>query len=336
MNCQEVNKLSFLYCDDEVQSHVRKELEEHLQQCADCQRLIQFTRCEREALGFDEDLPDLSPDFSHRVVQAINVRDRYQPTSPRSFFYRLFSRYNLNSAAITGTAMLLILFLMLTPGLRTYFNKTYVPAPTEKQNKAKISKADTSNKADTPSVNSVTDDNAINSEINQKAFQPEAAPVPSNGSITKSEQVKTPRRSGTFGELSHGEAGTAGISALFQPSYLPPGFTLTRAENDADNNITLVFEDEHGGIVSLKIQATGGDYAYPPNQNAVSLGSSDHQAQKSISSPDLYATGNAPSQPLSWKVSEGDKIYQLELSGNVGSEELNKIAASLKPEGGNP
>lgn len=71
MNCQQINHYLLDYSEGNVSPPLRDAIEEHLSQCEYCRNNYKLTLIENEILREKIDIPELSENFTSRVIQAI-------------------------------------------------------------------------------------------------------------------------------------------------------------------------------------------------------------------------------------------------------------------------
>lgn len=88
MDCQELSKHIYDYCDDSVSPQMYLKVKKHLRDCPSCQQLYKLTRLENEVLRDTTDIPALSPDFTSRVMGSVgSVRRGAGLLYNRKFWY---------------------------------------------------------------------------------------------------------------------------------------------------------------------------------------------------------------------------------------------------------
>ena len=113
MDCQELSKHIYEYCDDSVSPQMYLRVKKHLKDCPSCQQLYKLTRLENEVLRDTTDIPALSPDFTSRVMGSVgSVRRGTGLLYNRKFWY----------SGLAAVAVV-VLFLFMPQLLK---NPTYV------------------------------------------------------------------------------------------------------------------------------------------------------------------------------------------------------------------
>ncbi|MGE5405607.1 MAG: zf-HC2 domain-containing protein [Candidatus Saccharibacteria bacterium] len=329
MDCRQVDKLAFLYCDNEVQAHLRKEVEKHLGECPECRILIENTRLETEALRFKEDLPELSSDFKSRVLLSITGGKPTEEYIPRSLLTRMRYKYFTGGNLFVGSMAAAVLVLMVfIPGLISLQQVKNAPAPSRHQSII----ADSSKAMKTPAVDQMAD-----LKMSKQAAISESAPSDelqlfntTPAVYGNSEQAVPGRGEGTGGSAYQVGSETVPVT---QPSYLPAGYYLSNIESDQNNVLSMYYENGSGGSFVVKVSEVSESRVAKKESNPPALlGAPPIKTEdtefRTMKTADA-TTNNEPSQVAN-NVTKGEKIYRVELSGNISQEELNKIAASIK------
>jgi len=108
MNCQDISKLIYQYCDGEVSPEENANISQHLDFCPYCQYICELTMLENEVLRDKDDIPHLSPAFTSLVMSSLQSPDNNN-TKNR------FSRFNRKVwlSSMTTVAAVVALFLYL-------------------------------------------------------------------------------------------------------------------------------------------------------------------------------------------------------------------------------
>lgn len=134
MNCKETENYLPLY-PDEVSPAIRKELENHLQQCPECRKLAENLRQYRSYAATAE-TPEVPVDFESRVMQSLEAEKRL--ANRRHFVWKA------GLAVSSVAAILLIVFILFKPVNNPWDNAievSYIPK-IEKKGKGSAPLAD--------------------------------------------------------------------------------------------------------------------------------------------------------------------------------------------------
>ncbi len=72
MNCLLCKKHMYRYYDDELSPQLKLKIDLHLEACTSCRFQYDLTQMENQVLRDTSDIPEISPDFNSRVMNAIN------------------------------------------------------------------------------------------------------------------------------------------------------------------------------------------------------------------------------------------------------------------------
>lgn len=113
MDCQQIDEYILAYCDGTLSPELTVLLDEHLQNCHYCRKMVDLYRMETEILSVAPDIPPLSEDFSLRIMSSLN-----RSAAPSAPGFRLFSRLGRHRYWLGGTAAAAVLLLALyLPGM---------------------------------------------------------------------------------------------------------------------------------------------------------------------------------------------------------------------------
>lgn len=364
MNCKQVNNLSFAYCDNEVHNHTRAELERHLQECPDCQKMMDFTARETEALRYDEDIPDLRLNFSQDIILEITRKYSAKKSLRSGWVNRKRLRNIMTGNIVAGSlAAVLLLSWFLVPGVRENLMSTF-DSSADKASQTKLAQNDSAAQPETLKALPKAGTNA-----------PITMTLPTGAKWAPDYNTSTPRKPAGRSGASLNEAassqnyGEVKVSVpMFQPLYLPEGYHLTEVVPDTDGNCTLAYKNNQGSLISLKIVQIGNEVIeqldasgapkvaendsvsngsgvqqqaalkmspVPPVVNSTeeskveSTPAVDEEQAKTPSAAN-EAANSSNQATMIWTMQNDGKFYCLELAGALSPEELGKIAASVQ------
>lgn len=116
MNCQQIDKYLFEYCNNKLSPESQQEFTDHLQCCESCKVLVDITLLEDDILKEAADLPLLKDDFTQRVIQQVSIAPHLVDASVQSTTAsrpKKASRFYLGGA-VAAAVILLALFI---PGI---------------------------------------------------------------------------------------------------------------------------------------------------------------------------------------------------------------------------
>jgi hypothetical protein len=113
LDCQQIDEHIWAYCDGTLSPELTGLLDEHLQNCNYCRKMVDLCRMEKEILTLAPDIPPLRDDFSHGVMSSLN-----RPTTPSARGFRFFSLLGRHRYWLGGSAAAAVLLLALyLPGM---------------------------------------------------------------------------------------------------------------------------------------------------------------------------------------------------------------------------
>ncbi len=292
MNCQQVDKLLYLFCDGLLQPQLRQQIEDHLQECPACRNNLTMTEMENEALRYTEDIPPLALGFSLEVIQKINSVPITNHHSKVGLWSRLMELFRLHRLPVIAsvTAAFLLFFVLATSNLLPLPGSTATEQSahdrTGEPNEVLVAGINQSSPEKEMSVIAdvgIADKEDSDIEHSQPTVEsnnkPASDPIPQEEVPTPqveyaynhTETVKSqtdysvnnsitaaPNYRGTDinGELRPDL--TSREPFIPRPGYMPTGYSLTRIENEADNITTLTYEGD-GNRIFLRIIPEGGE-----------------------------------------------------------------------------
>ena len=305
MKCNQVDDLLFSYCDrQEIPLRIRQELEEHLNECPECRRKADFTAREREALVYDGDIPEMSPDFTRRVMTAI--AQGHVTTAP-SWGMRLRSQIGSRGWWAMGMVAAIVISWVMLPG----------------SFKNPVNTVDINNQmADTGKQRNIM----VADKMLTKEATPELEKMSAGFGYTgrESERIEVGRGNPSSPVAPPGEVtAVADQVTVFRPSYLPSNYHLIRIESDAKDSISLYYENDQGGYICLKTLP-----GLEENKNTVETRNSG--SSLAMNEQKKEARNQSDPTVIRWTCEREQTLYRLELTGSLPPEELARVAASVK------
>ena len=311
MKCKQVDDLLFAYCDlRDIPPQMLQELEEHLEECPECRRKAEFTAREREALVYDEDIPEMSPDFVQRVLAAV-AQDQAIPAPPGRI--TIGSQIGSRGWWAMGTVAVVIIALLVAPDS---FKNSVQPLNTA------------------PQVMESEQQNAPMFAGKMPQQEQETASEPLRIPTEKEYKERVPSFEIGRGDLSLFDTPSAVDRAgeqvvVFRPSYIPDDYRLVRVESDAENNITIYYENDQAGYICLRTmqEAKAGGSA-----NGTTANRDTDEGYYPLAKYDLQSDAAAHSDPtvIRWTTEHDGHLYQFELTGSLSPDELVRVANSVK------
>jgi hypothetical protein len=113
LDCQQIDDYIWAYCDGTLSPELTVELDEHLNNCHYCRKMVDLCRMETEILAAAPDIPPLNDDFSRRVIISLNPST--VPSAPRGGLFSFLGRHRYGlGGAVAAAVLLLALYL---PGM---------------------------------------------------------------------------------------------------------------------------------------------------------------------------------------------------------------------------
>lgn len=123
MNCQDIHKLIYQYCDGEVSPEEYTDISQHLNSCTNCQYMYQLTLIESDILREKDDVPQLSPAFTSLVMRSLQANEL---TNSKGGFSRFNRKIWLSSLTTVAAVIALFLYLPHQSFIKTtiFYNET--------------------------------------------------------------------------------------------------------------------------------------------------------------------------------------------------------------------
>lgn len=110
MNCQQISKYIYQYCEGKVSAELYNEITRHLQECNNCLYNYKLTKLENNVLSDQTDIPTLKSDFSLKVMTQItpDYHNINSLKSRKSIWQKLNnkSKYYLAASVVMVLALL--------------------------------------------------------------------------------------------------------------------------------------------------------------------------------------------------------------------------------------
>lgn len=113
MNCRQVDKYLYDYCDNVLSPDQRVLIEQHLAECHNCRQVVDQALLETSILREEWDTPALSADFTSRVMERIAAKPIPQAGPVAAGIKRPWSHWFMSIAA----AAAVLLMVMYAPGM---------------------------------------------------------------------------------------------------------------------------------------------------------------------------------------------------------------------------
>lgn len=114
MNCQQIDKYIWDYCDNSLSPNIQARIEKHLQCCEHCRNKVELTMMENEALKAPGAMPPLGDDFAANVILALKASPTSSPAKPSAAGSR-WSWLQLNRFSMGSLVAAVILVILVVP-----------------------------------------------------------------------------------------------------------------------------------------------------------------------------------------------------------------------------
>ncbi len=348
MNCQQVDKLLYLYCDGRLQPHLRSQIEEHLKGCTGCQHNYLMTAMETETLRDTGDIPPLGSDFHRKVmvgVTQLGAGSSYGGRTAKDRFKNLRQLIDLKGAG--GMLAVFILLVLLVKGSPSLVSPPGQNTPVGTSAGARPKMASTPVKTEVSAEEVQPSDISSQSRPHVEKFEPDEMP-PSQYNIADQAQSHANAPINNRGSVSSAPADSLAVLpsqfTVVRPHYMPAGYSLVEARSDVAGDLSLTYTDEKGFVVRVFIRPTGGETeTNTPAQNT-GAASSDATADSNTNTRAKAGTGESSQETLTENgKTESDCVstvartletdgqyYKVEVSGCLPLEELARIADSCR------
>ncbi len=256
MNCQQIDKYIFGFCEHILPPELESRIQEHLEKCPICRNKVEFTLLENEVLQDNTDLPVLDASFTSNLLNHIKSESNTQHISQKG---GLIKRFRIPQAFYIPAMAIVILLCALL-----------IPALSDLQSDIKI--ADKTNNSDTGKPGTHYDSILVDTESSTREMQKDAlldagdspqqgqttfvagteennttTPTDKEASSTTANKVlKSPVNEES---IDHREINkppepmSANTSTYVYPVELPADFQLLQIISGIDNELNYVFLD---------------------------------------------------------------------------------------------
>ncbi|MEN6390661.1 MAG: zf-HC2 domain-containing protein [Syntrophomonas sp.] len=324
MNCQQANRHIWDYCDNKLSPELGAAVESHCRECPQCNKHLQLTALENEALKNTSELPRLSSGFTARVMK--NLPEQDFASGKKTVVSRLRGLSGRQRRMAASTALLgIILVLLVLPGLNhtgiiNFTQQSVAPTtpnqPVEQRDTVDLGRAAVINYG-TMSMDAAPSEDKkelTNSENSPQDLDPSPPPTAYS---TDSSSVS---RGTTVSESSPGSA-----EAPYNVS-LPGTYTLVNISSGSDNSLIYNFAQDKTDIVVDVIVSRVESYKVAGGQLAAPSPSAAPDTNKAAAKASRDQTANSE---ISWTVTSGNAAYRLTLNGNLSPQELALLASSI-------
>lgn len=349
MDCRELNKQIFSYCDRNLDDPVCREVEEHLAHCESCSLNADYTCREQEALSYAGDIPAISTDLTARIMARV-ASEGSIPTKDSRFMPSRNRILGLSGAA-AGLVIALAASWYYYPALypRTANQATQnVPAESRLKIAAK------------QDVNNKTIERLAQSGISNVAIGQAPSPTVTRDGSPPKTTVAEPVIKAKI------PAGAPVITAAkpVEPSYIPSGYKLAVVEESNAGGYKLAYNNQSGDTIQIQVlpvmlkesaaSAAAPAAPQPLMMSALSASGSaaggqpentaeESEKMKAFSAPAArsmssaapaavygLADSAAAGHVIAFVIHRNNQAYRVEVAGNASQDDINRVSDSMK------
>lgn len=334
MNCQQATRHIWDYCDNKLSPDLGAAVENHCRECPQCNKHLQLTFLENDALRNTSELPQLSSGFTARLMK--NLPEQNFTSGKKTAVSRLPGLNGRKRWMAASTAVLgVLLVLLVLPGINKngivkFTRQSGAPlAPTqpEMQNTAGGLGNAVIVKYGIKPVDAVASE-----EKKEQTIAGDFAQDPEPSSLSSSPTPPPPAAySADSSSVSRGTAAnetTSGPGSTEAPYSisLPGTYTLVNISSSSDNCLIYNFAQDKTDIVVDVIVSQVESYKVGQGQLEAPSPSAAPETNKASAKASRDQTANSE---ISWTVTAGNALYRLTLNGNLSPQELALLAGSV-------
>jgi hypothetical protein len=335
MNCQQATRYIWDYCDNKLSPELGTAVESHCRECPQCNKHLQLTVLENEALNNTAELPQLSSGFTARVMKNLPEQDFAPGKKTASSRLRSLSgrkRWMVASTAVLGV----LLVLLVLPGINDLgiirFTQQSVTPPASSQPEEQ----QTAGGLGTAVIvkHGIMPMDAVPSE-EKKELTVSDNPAQDTEPSSPSPPAPSPAAySADSSSISRGTTVNETTSSTDSPESeapysisLPGTYTLVNISSGAgDNCLIYKFAQDKTDIVVDVIVSQVENYKVEGGQLGAPSPSAAPDTNTATAKASREQTANSE---ISWTVTAGDASYRLTLNGNLSPQELALLAGSV-------
>ncbi|MGR6835762.1 anti-sigma factor family protein [Syntrophomonas erecta] len=360
MNCQLVDNYIYAYCNGTLSPHLQKELETHMAHCQTCKNNYQLTRMENEILQDISNIPNLSEDFTGRVITAIQTLHPCADLDTKNtrHYSKQFPWKNILLGSVA--AVVILLFFVMVPGLTDVYSTRvadkgnalldFTTPADERKSMPETSKETIARKTDSkkevPPIAVTTD--ALSSESPDLNRDESHSPnLPSLDSprgktfntiaIMADKEAVGSSSSRMVAEANKQFTGPRSRLLNLYPANLPSAYQLVQIMADEEEEISFKFADNQNSTMVITIAVhpddTNADTAEMLYMASVpgEVTSSSEPPKTSISPKTAPLYMDNTTQPgYTWVTVQSGQTYTVTLKGDLSYEKLAKLATMIQ------
>ncbi|ADI02174.1 zf-HC2 domain-containing protein [Syntrophothermus lipocalidus] len=343
MNCQQVDKMLYLFCDGRLHPYLRSQIEKHLENCPSCRNNFAITSMETEVLRLSDDIPPVGSDFYQKVMLRVTEhcgKAAYGSRTVRDRFSKLLGLFN--PRMVGGiVAVLMLLALIVKSPVPSVFKSRQSPSHLKQSATQSISVGSGQSPEAQQLTAGVRERKAVPGEAETTANPEPQLNTPDYGRTPT--DLRTNGRSAPSFASQALPTNMASRFTVVHPYYIPAGYSLAKAESDTTGTLSLTYATEDGSQIHVLVRPTGGDKETPPlvpsEINTLSDSGSEPVPETTTKSSIAETKQQNRSEAagvqnnesvVSCTVCVDDQCYRVEVSGTLPVEELAHIAGSCK------
>lgn len=350
MNCQQIDKYMYEFCDRRLSPQMQDSIQSHLDQCQNCREKV-TAACQEGGLLRDLDnIPVLSPEFTHQVLARVQqkhgmatagIMASHASRYPRPFRWW----WGVASAAVLLVALCSVPLLELQspPGSKLAGQDSAGSAPVETAPLMFDGSQTTQDSSSQPpqasfilesteaSPKTVLQDSPV--AVKGMDALPQKLPQPAP---TAQPYTSTALSDQTLKSAAHNNPNRGAELLTLHPVNLPPEYTLRAIISASDQDTTFVYRNQltqqdlnlRITVVTDMEKANQADVEQPLMRSVAPLRNDGLGGSAPLES-------GVPDRTFKAVVDHNQQSYQIVLSGSLKVEELAAIASSIKFEEGN-
>lgn len=367
MNCQQIDRDIFKYCDNTLSPELRAEFDAHIKECPACRNAVKLALLENEVLRNGVKIPSLSADFTSRLMDTIQEHKKLEYNFKEREHDKLSKAKLKRSTLWFAPAILaaVLLLFMILPGRISFPGQINIADNNMSKNQIVMEDAATESMEETQTekLKSVTDEQSCSDdEIKKETLNNVTVRKAQIAPPTFSSQEKQDAMPLTMGlSIPPQEAGIKEDALSYdskiadnllphdtqnmylQPVNLPSSYKLAKIISDVNDELTFVYQIS-GTNKELRINISpaelsetkkggGGSFLYdnvPQENRSMLKGAPEDQC--SIDETMASGSDSLPDASISMMITKNAVTYNVTLSAGIPQQELSQVANLIKFE----
>jgi hypothetical protein len=375
MNCRQVDKYFYDYCDNVLSPDQRVLVDQHLAECHNCRQAVDLALLETSILREEWDTPALPADFTARVMERIAAAPIPQSGPAAAHFKRPWPRWFMSIAA----AAAVLLMVLYAPGMIKNENVINVADREQIVSESAGDKATVKRPAaNTEDVlmgskgEAVGNNNKVYlSQANQEQFdsyntnQPSPTITPTNKPISYGAEDSTVSDNFTTKSADQNKEETVAAASAFpvQPANLPASYNIIDKVAGAGSCTYIFGTGVKEKQLSIKIAQLPLHSGQPNSRSYVRESAIENKAATTsaeqispgtvpglkdaveetenvgiLTKEGLKAdtTAAEPAHTISYEIVHNNQTYVLTITANLSPQELAALSQSLELQSTTP